>query len=72
MAQIPTFFPQGHPELEKAWQSLLGGPEAVHPITGDMWQYMGSYKGDAGYAHEFRHRSHPTTNKREYRKVVVK
>ena len=29
---------------------------------GEVWQYMGTAKGH----HEFRHRNHPRTNKREY------
>tara|TARA_R110000851_G_scaffold31232_1_gene84640 strand:- start:392 stop:691 length:300 start_codon:yes stop_codon:yes gene_type:complete len=42
-------------------------------LTGDDWQYMGTVvhgESDGAYEeHEFRHRNHPRTHKREYMRV---
>lgn len=32
------------------------------PDTGEVWQYMGTWDGE----HQFRHRNHPKTRRREY------
>ena len=32
------------------------------PETGEVWQYMGTWDGE----HQFRHRNHPKTGRREY------
>jgi len=54
---------------------------ATHPLNeglpdtsiamnqGEAWQYMGSFKQDSKVIHEFRHRFHPKTQKREYIKL---
>lgn len=61
-------------EWRSMWNAL-----AWHPInfgltdkicaldegTGERWQYMGTYNG----WHEFRHRQHPLTHRREYIKI---
>lgn len=57
------------PELERAFESLPGGPVAEHP-EGDTWQYMGTAQTEAGQVtHTFRHRLHPFTNARMYHNV---
>lgn len=37
----------------------------------EVWQYMGSYKQGPDVVHEFRHRYHPITGKREYLKTLA-
>lgn len=53
------------------WKSLAaktGGDVAQeHPISGEVWQYMGTVEGH----HQFRHRDHPETNQRKYVKIRV-
>lgn len=39
----------------------LGNRVCENEVTGDCWEYMGSI----GNEHNFRHRAHPTTKKRE-------
>lgn len=34
--------------------------------TGERWQLMGTALTEEGWVHEFRHRWHPVTKKREY------
>lgn len=44
--------------------------EARDPLTGESWQYMGSYCLPSGQpVHSFRHRRHPWTQQRECREV---
>ncbi len=57
-------------EWHRAW-SLLADTTgdldrcAEHPETQESWQYLGSSlrPGESGWAHEFRHRTHPSTNR---------
>ncbi len=63
------FLPVTHPEVDRAFHALPGGPTAYH--QGETWQYMGTARIMEGrltgrYQHEFRHRCHPKTGKREY------
>lgn len=61
----------GDPELERAWLSL-GDPVALDDATGECWQYLGTTQGASGrWHHQFRHRHHPATNKREYIRVLA-
>ncbi|MCL4303189.1 MAG: hypothetical protein KJ077_46315 [Anaerolineae bacterium] len=59
------FFLPDYPDLERAWQSLPGGPTALHPRSGEVWQYMGTwYSQDRNthkwrWVHQFRHRVYP-------------
>jgi hypothetical protein len=70
------FYP-GYPDLERAWQSLPGGPTALHEPSGEVWQYMGTwYTQDRKtwrwrWVHQFRHRCHPGTGKRIVLNVPV-
>ena len=50
-----------HP-VDAVWEALPGGPVAECQCCGEVWQYMGTVDG----RHEFRHRHHPATGKREY------
>ena len=66
------FLPVTHPEVERGFQALPGGPEAWNPAYGEGWQYMGTARVDTGrlagrWQSEFRHRAHPSTGQREYR-----
>lgn len=65
---------------DAAWEALrtkivednLGdGSDLVqmHPDLGEGWQYMGSQIAGTFMEHEFRHRTHPRTQVREYRRV---
>lgn len=56
---------------EEINQSLPDPDEAWNPEYHEGWQYMGSVRllSGAEWAHQFRHRCHPVTNKREYRDV---
>ena len=42
--------------MERAWNSLPGGPEAECPGCREVWQYMGP---NAQGAEVFRHRHYP-------------
>jgi hypothetical protein len=42
---------------------------ALNPENNEAWQYMGSYRSNNRIVHEFRHRSLPITNERQYLKV---
>ncbi len=44
-----------------------GGMEAECPETGEVWQYLGTERGENGRWHDvFRHRHHPRTGERTY------
>lgn len=63
-------------EWNAAWKGLaeLSGDhdrEAENPRSGEVWQYMGTAKRVAAWAHEFRHRDHPSTNDRLYLRVYA-
>jgi len=52
----------GEEELERAFQTLPGGPAAFNKEFNESWQYMGTfYGGQFGirWMHQFRHRAHP-------------
>jgi len=62
------------PEWEIAWKELArrtGDPdcEALDEPSGEVWQYMDSFLGAAGWVHEFRHRHHPVTGDRRYVRI---
>jgi len=68
----------GSPEWEYMWNWLSEHPInsgleepsiAKHPVSGEAWQYMGSFKQGERVIHELRHREHPITQKREDLKV---
>lgn len=56
------FLKPGQPDLERAWQSLPGGPAALHHH--EVWQYMGTWYLGGRWVHQFRHRCHPHTGQR--------
>jgi hypothetical protein len=47
----------------------LEEPSTATSEDNEVWQYMGSFRQNNLTIHEFRHRNHPLTNKREYLKV---
>lgn len=56
-------------EWKAAWKAMaeeMGDQdfEAFDEESGEVWQYMGSYKRGQAWAHEFRHRNHPRTSAR--------
>lgn len=56
----------GSPAWNEAWDALradVGDTVATCPITGEVWQYMGTVDG----THEFRHRHHPEIGRRMVR-----
>lgn len=59
------FVEPGSDEWRALWHALgirTGGDvEEKCPDTGEVWQYMGTFDG----RHQFRHRHHPRTKKRE-------
>jgi hypothetical protein len=63
-------------EWARAWHGLEELGEAFRredhcPQTNEVWQYMGTHRVDGGvWVHQFRHRHHPLTRKREYRNVA--
>lgn len=65
-------------EWNHAWRGLgmvlladgLGdGSDLEQEHAGMVWQYMGSEPGAHGAVHEFRHRCHPLSGHRLYRRV---
>ena len=73
--------PQTDPETwGAAWDGLkkdginsgMFQPAACQcPLTGEVWQYMGSYRKPTGTVHEFRHRHHPAVNRRATVRVFL-
>jgi hypothetical protein len=57
------------PEIIRAFSELPGGPVALNEEFNELWQYMGTFKDERGYWHNFRHRMHPETNAREYHNI---
>lgn len=56
-------------EWKAAWQAMvqeMGDEdfEAFDDESGEVWQYIASYRRDKVWAHEFRHRNHPRTSAR--------
>ncbi|MBB3267725.1 hypothetical protein FHW79_005390 [Azospirillum sp. OGB3] len=71
-AEPPGFTAQpGSPAWEEAWAALIaefGDPVCLDAITGESWQYHGTFEGADGWNHIFRHRVLPSTRQRTYRK----
>jgi hypothetical protein len=66
------------PEWDYMWNWLANHPLnentldkslAYNEESGEAWQYMGSFRQNKQVVHEFRHRHHPESNKRELLKV---
>jgi hypothetical protein len=71
---------QGSKEWDYLWSELAklsinqGLPkptEAEDEDTGETWQYMGTVIQGNGLVHQFRHRNHPKTKKRELVNIAV-
>lgn len=59
-------------ELLRAWEQL-SDPVAMHPLTGEVWQYHGTtYDDQNGWRHGFRHRQDPQTGYRQVRWIWAK
>ena len=67
-----------HSDWDVAWDALTAHSAnatvqdkytAACPMTGECWQYMGSFYDTSGNHHEFRHRCHPGAGGR---RVVVR
>lgn len=58
-------------EWHRMWRLACPGGDRVeeNPRSGECWQYMGSTDRRGLWEHEFRHRDHPSTNKRLYKRV---
>jgi len=65
-AELSYFLSQGSAEWDRAWKLLrdwckqrFGKADVImeNPHNGEVWQYMGTYKHQGEYRHEFRHRS---------------
>jgi hypothetical protein len=70
---------QKSPEWDSMWKWVAEHPineNIEHPTvalndeSGEAWQYMGSFRQKNKVIHEFRHRHHPKTGRREYLKVA--
>lgn len=67
--------PKNNPaEWERMWACLAAEPvnqgagsEAIHPVSGEFWHYMGTVDNE----HEFRHREHPVTHQRMVIRIPV-
>jgi hypothetical protein len=69
LIRIVAHLEPNSPELERAFESLPGGPVAIS-AEGDTWQYLGTAQTETGeVTHTFRHRLHPFTNARMYENV---
>ena len=67
--------PEDAPGWERAWDLLAGsyGDWACEdPVTGEVWQYMGTVIEGEGGRHEFRHRSLGPKGERIYFKCAVR
>ena len=65
-------------EWEEAWSELSRDKindgiadkmTAECSLTGEVWQYMGSFQGKLGSTHQFRHRHHPSVNRRVVKNI---
>lgn len=71
------FVKRATPEWDAMWETLgrmplnrqHSRPTVCQHEHGEAWQYMGSFAHDGAWVHEFRHRWHPTTGKREYARI---
>jgi len=63
------FVKAGSDEWLFMWRSFKPDYAEEHPLSGEIWQYMGSVCEDGSWEHTFRHRMHPITGKREYKKI---
>jgi hypothetical protein len=68
------FVAAGSPEWDYMWERLASDPlnsddavptQCFHDGACEAWQYMGTASMPVGWVHEFRHRAHPKTDKRE-------
>lgn len=71
-------------EWDRAWSDLVllfaektgivGDTSDFNPEYNEAWQYMGTWRKDSSSPeyHQFRHRMHPVTQKREYVNVPPK
>lgn len=65
------FIEPGSMEWDVAWGAFSDRSE-LDARTGEVWQYMGTaLQYDGSWLHNFRHRCHPRTQKREYVNVPV-
>lgn len=79
MAKLPPmmFVPRDDPEWDAMWGTLgrmpynrlQSQPTVCADEYGEAWQYMGSYAHDGSWVHEFRHRNHPATGRREVARI---
>jgi hypothetical protein len=73
MAQTAAtaYLERGSSEWNKAWfiLGIIEDFDLVRPHHGELWQYMGSERTDAGWQHVFRHRCHPSNSERKYHRV---
>lgn len=66
-----VFLDRQDPELIRAWRTF-SDPVEMHPISGEVWQYMGTTKDEKSrWLHCFRHRHHPHSNQRELRWIAA-
>jgi hypothetical protein len=71
---------EGSAEWDRMW-AALGALELNRDLPeptvcmeegwGEAWQYMGTARINGRSVHEFRHRCHPKTGKREYRHIAA-
>ena len=61
-----VFLEETDPELLRAWHTF-SDPVQAHPVTGEVWQYLGTEHDASGWRHCFRHRHHSLSHQREYR-----
>lgn len=52
------FFDSESPEWEKMWSNLYKQYENHRSPTDEVWQYMGTWKTDCDWVHQFRHRNY--------------
>jgi hypothetical protein len=64
--------PEDKREWDRAWDIAVPGDDKAETHNYESWQYMGSSNRDQGdWRHEFRHRCHPSNDKRMYRSVAA-
>jgi hypothetical protein len=73
-------FQRNSPAWHAAWSGLAqeivrrgwgDGTDLVQTFIDESWQSMGAYRKDGQLVCEFRHRTHPVTERREYVDVVI-
>jgi hypothetical protein len=64
------FLDMNSTELILAWQ-VFDDPEMLNEEYGEVLQYVGTFKENGSFVHQFRHRAHPIDNQRKLYNIAA-